>query len=204
MTDSKTLNKPRKQARQARSRATQEAVLEAAARILETQGAQNLNTNAIAELAGVSVGSLYQYFPNKEAILATIMRNKRRDLLENMRKALHETKQASAEDAVDAVMRAGLMHQFARPTLAMRLEYLEPQLGLKDESAELSTQMAELIISVARRIQPDAGPEEARDIVAVCKGIINSAALAGEPGGEALFRRCHRAVLGYLRQSRSD
>lgn len=204
MTESKTLNTPRKQARQARSRATQEAVLEAAARILETQGAQHLNTNAIAELAGVSIGSLYQYFPNKEAILATIMRNKRRDLLDNMQKALRETENATAEDAVYAMLRAGLMHQFARPTLAMRLEYLEPQLGLTDETAELSAQMADLIISVARRIQSDAGPEEARDIVAVCKGIINSAALASEPGGEALFRRCQRAVLGYLRQSRPE
>lgn len=58
---SETLPDPRKRPRQARSVATFEAILEAAARILE------INTNAVAELAGVSIGSLYQYFPSKDA-----------------------------------------------------------------------------------------------------------------------------------------
>ena len=59
----------RRRPRQARSRATWEAILEAASQILERRGPAALNTNAIAERAGVSIGTLYQYFADKRAIL---------------------------------------------------------------------------------------------------------------------------------------
>src|SRR5579871_6369668 len=52
----------RRRPRQARSRATWEAIVEAASQILERRGPDALNTNAIAERAGVSIGTLYQYF----------------------------------------------------------------------------------------------------------------------------------------------
>lgn len=57
---------------QGRSKATVEAVLEAGARLLLSIGYDKASTNKIAELAGVSVGSLYEYFPGKEAIFAEI------------------------------------------------------------------------------------------------------------------------------------
>ena len=59
----------RKQPRQARSADVVAAILEAAARVLATEGAQRFTTARVAERAGVSIGSLYQYFPNKAAIL---------------------------------------------------------------------------------------------------------------------------------------
>jgi len=59
----------RKTPRQARARATVDAILFAAAHILKTQGQPGFTTNRIAEVAGVSIGSLYQYFPNKQAII---------------------------------------------------------------------------------------------------------------------------------------
>lgn len=59
----------RRRPKQARSRATCDAILEAAAQILERDGATGFNTNAVAERAGVSIGTLYQYFPDKQAIL---------------------------------------------------------------------------------------------------------------------------------------
>lgn len=60
---------PRKQPRQARSARVVEAILEAAVRVLSRDGAAAFTTIRVAEQAGVSVGSLYQYFPNKQAIL---------------------------------------------------------------------------------------------------------------------------------------
>ena len=65
---------PRKKPKQERSAATVEAILEATARILSREGRARLSTNRVAELAGVSVGSLYQYFPNKESLVAELAR----------------------------------------------------------------------------------------------------------------------------------
>jgi AcrR family transcriptional regulator len=64
---------PRKQPRQERSQATVEAILTATARILVKEGFDRASTNRIAEQAGVSIGSLYQYFPSKEALVTTLM-----------------------------------------------------------------------------------------------------------------------------------
>ena len=60
---------PRKRPRQQRSRATVEAILEATARVLAADGLEAASTNRVAAVAGVSVGSLYQYFPNREALV---------------------------------------------------------------------------------------------------------------------------------------
>ena len=64
---------PRKRPSQGRSRFTVRQIVEAAARVFEEQGYVGTTTNHIAERAGVSIGSLYQYFPNKEAILAVLL-----------------------------------------------------------------------------------------------------------------------------------
>ena len=59
----------RRRPKQSRSRATCEAILEAASQILERSGPAGFNTASVAERAGVSIGTLYQYFPDKQAIL---------------------------------------------------------------------------------------------------------------------------------------
>ena len=70
----KSLYLLRKNPIQRRSKATVEAVLEAGARLLLTIGYDKASTNKIAEKAGISIGSLYEYFPGKEAIFAEIRR----------------------------------------------------------------------------------------------------------------------------------
>lgn len=57
---------------QARARASYEAILEAAFQILDDEGLDRLNTNLVAERAGVSIGTLYQYFSNRDEILAEL------------------------------------------------------------------------------------------------------------------------------------
>jgi AcrR family transcriptional regulator len=65
--------RPRKEPTQERARFTVNAILDAVARIV-AEGEERLNTNLAAKRAGVSVGSLYQYFSSKEALLAALMR----------------------------------------------------------------------------------------------------------------------------------
>jgi AcrR family transcriptional regulator len=70
----KRLDSQRRSPRRAGSQATVEAIFEATARILQSDGRAGLNTNRIAERAGVSIGALYGYFPNKDAILLAMAR----------------------------------------------------------------------------------------------------------------------------------
>lgn len=76
----------RRRPRQTRARETCAAIFEAAAQILEREGERAFNTNRIAERAGVSVGTIYQYFPDKEAILVAMARaEQERIAAENVR-----------------------------------------------------------------------------------------------------------------------
>jgi AcrR family transcriptional regulator len=81
---------PRKSASQKRSLATVAALLDATARVLTRQGYDRASTNRIAATAGVSVGSLYQYFPNKEALVAALVARHNREMLQLLRVALTE------------------------------------------------------------------------------------------------------------------
>jgi AcrR family transcriptional regulator len=87
---STTTLKPRRSPRQARSRDTVEAILEAAAQVFERHGYAAGTTNRIAERAGVSIGSLYQYFPNKGAIVVELTRRHMTETRAVARPALQE------------------------------------------------------------------------------------------------------------------
>ncbi len=190
---------PRKQGRQARAKATASDIVEAAARILEGERMDTLNTHRIAERAGVSIGSLYQYFPNKEAILASLVRRERSNLLADVQRIAAGAAGTAAK--IDALIDAGLEHQFARPRLALQLEYIEQTLDIGPEAQELATRLADTITDIVRAHAPHADRNAARDIVAICHAIINTAAITGETDTKGLRQRLQRAVYGYLGES---
>lgn len=80
--------KPRKEANQERAKATVDAIMRATAHILVKRGYQATTTNAVALAAGVSIGSLYQYFPNKEAIVAALLDAHLEETQEWLRRAM--------------------------------------------------------------------------------------------------------------------
>lgn len=98
----------RKQPRQARSTELVAAILEAATQVLAKEGAQRFTTARVAEKAGVSVGSLYQYFPNKAAILFRLQSDEWRQTTEMLRDILED-----ADRPPPARLRA-LVHAFIR------------------------------------------------------------------------------------------
>jgi AcrR family transcriptional regulator len=101
----------RKEPRQARARATVEAILEAAARILDRQGWARFTTNAVADAAGVGIGSLYQYFPNKLALVEAILRRHFDDVLAALRIAdEHAIHGARVDGLVSGMIAAHAIH----------------------------------------------------------------------------------------------
>jgi AcrR family transcriptional regulator len=79
---------PRKAASQERSRLTVDALLEATTRVLLKEGYDRASTNRIAEVAGVSIGSLYQYFPSKEALVGAVIDRHMQEISQVTRSAL--------------------------------------------------------------------------------------------------------------------
>lgn len=79
----------KKQPRQARAKATVDSICVAAARLLEKEGYESVTTNRVAERAGVSVGSLYEYFPNKQSIVASALAMTLREIIDEIGSSLH-------------------------------------------------------------------------------------------------------------------
>jgi AcrR family transcriptional regulator len=84
----RTPTSPRRLPRSQLGTATVEAILASVVQILERDGLDRLTTNHVAELAGVSIGSLYQYFPNKEALIGAVQDRYAEDTLARVRAAL--------------------------------------------------------------------------------------------------------------------
>ncbi|HEY4343582.1 MAG TPA: TetR/AcrR family transcriptional regulator [Parvibaculum sp.] len=78
---------PKKLPKQTRSKASFEAIIDASAQLLRASPYEALTTNHIAERAGVSIGTLYEFFPNKEAIIAALTARLMKRLVENMQEA---------------------------------------------------------------------------------------------------------------------
>lgn len=187
---------PRKQGRQSRAKATEDAIVEAAARLLEQSPLSILTTNKVAEVAGVSIGSLYQYFPNKEAILVALIRRERSQLFADVKLIAQSRNDPKAK--IEALIDAGLKHQFARPQLALQLEYFEQTLDLSNEAQELSTQLSATISDIIKERAPSTDAHAARDVVAICQALINAAGMANETNLPKLRQRVLKAVEGYL------
>lgn len=108
---------PKKQPRQARSKFTVSAIKEAATHILREAGLAEFNTNAVAERAGVSIGSLYQYFPTKEALIAEIKRGHFAHLRSLMKESYEQAKDGTLEQIVDSFIRASIAAHQSDPQL---------------------------------------------------------------------------------------
>src|SRR4051794_10665838 len=92
--------------RQQRAQHKVELILEAAMRLLDRGGLAGLTTNAVAETAGVSIGTLYQYFPNKEAILEALADREMAALSARVLAVLQDRSVASPRERIGHILRA--------------------------------------------------------------------------------------------------
>jgi AcrR family transcriptional regulator len=113
----KPLVKPRKNASQERSRATVDALVEATARILVREGFDKASTNHIAEVAGVSIGSLYQYFPGKEALVAAVITRHNHEIMQTVRGELADAMRLPIEPAVRKLVAVAVKAHQVNPKL---------------------------------------------------------------------------------------
>jgi AcrR family transcriptional regulator len=199
MDDSPTRRIPQ----QARSRKRWDAILNAAERLLAKEGYDNVTTNAIAAEAGVSIGSLYQYFGNKEGIVRTIAER----YLERMA-GLH--REVLADDALAEMPLPLMLDRMIDPFVAFHLQnpaFGQLMLG-SDVSDELAAATADMDEAVIERIRqmitlrvPGISPGRATLMARTCKAMVKAlfALLEGNPDDrEALVGEVKRLFTLYL------
>lgn len=191
----------RKQPHQARSQATVEAIVEAAAHLIGCKGLDGFNTNAVAERAGVSIGSLYQYFPNKDAIMAALIRRTQEERAVALGAVLAQP-HASLADLVRAVVSAVNRQHREQSLLAAAIDHEEARLPVQGEiDGYLDGAGAALRAVFARypaelvNVDP---ARAARTLPALVRSVVDSWANLDPPQPHIAEEEAVRAVCGYL------
>lgn len=163
------LKTPRRQPRQARALATRAAIFEAATQILESAGEAGFNTNRVAERAGVSIGTLYQYFGSKQAILAAMAREEN----VRVRRELAAQIESTAESPVRLAIRAQIGALPGRPaTRRAALTAIMAEEGVEGIAREGRA---------TSRLLPRMDPFDAFVLDRAVIGVIRAAVLEGSP-----------------------
>ncbi len=122
---------PRKSPRQARAAVTVDAIFEATLQVLLGAGPARLNTTLIAERAGVSVGTLYQYFPNKQALLLAVLERYLDRLMDRLEAACLAAQGGAAEAMTEAAVRAYLAVKAEQPEASRALYFIAMELDVR-------------------------------------------------------------------------
>jgi AcrR family transcriptional regulator len=145
---------------QERARETVEAIIEAAGQLLVTQGRAAVTTNAVAERAGVSIGSLYQYFANKEAIFAALQKKHRHQMMP----LIHHALASLADPAVAIVertivlMRAMIeLHQDDPARMRVLAHELDERMS-SEEIEEFTDRLARILGARSGRSETEVRP----------------------------------------------
>ncbi|MEZ4451421.1 MAG: TetR family transcriptional regulator [Nannocystaceae bacterium] len=198
----------RRQPKQARSARRREELLAVAGRLLDEIGAEATTTTAIAEAAGASIGTVYEYFPHREALLRALLDGYRARLRAAVEAALAGADPGSWRDAagrcVDAFVR------FYRREPGYRVLWLESQTtpALREAGEAWGAEFSAVIGARLREAAPALRPARARAIARVAVHLISSLtslALAGPASQRASTLREARAALeAYLERALNE
>lgn len=167
MAKAKLATKPRKSPSQERSRATVDAIMQASTYILNEVGWGGLNTNAIAERAGVNIASLYQFFPNKQAVIAELQRRHATSIHADIQHVLKSmSKQPTLRAALTAIVEMVVKKHQSAPEVhkAISEELPLSQRCTQDDQGEMLKQMLNALLPFMKNV-PD--PELATYMVGI-------------------------------------
>jgi AcrR family transcriptional regulator len=161
MTDRKSASiSSRKQPQQARSSALVAAILDAAVQVLAKEGAQRFTAARVAEKAGVSVGSLYQYFPNKAAILFRLQSDEWRQTSELLRGILEDVRRSPPE-RLRTLVHAFIRSECEEAAVRVALDDAAPLYRDAPEAQEAKASSERTVQVFMREALPEA-PEASR------------------------------------------
>ena len=141
----RTLTSPRKMAVQDRAKATVDALLAATARVLVKEGYDRASTNKIADAAGVSIGSLYQYFPSKEALVAAVIDRHTGEMMDVVRSALVRVAALPIPEAARELVKVMIDAHRIEPKLHRVLVEQIPRVGNLEDIEKLDEEATALV-----------------------------------------------------------
>ncbi len=194
----------RKEPAQGRSRATVDAILEAAARVLVERGYEEMNTNLVAEAAGVSVGSLYQYFPHKDSLIAELIDRRADAEREFMAQWIAGLEPTSLEVVFERVVRGTLAFRATDPEVHGALLRQMPHIGRFDQlriQVEAVTDRLLPLLEAFRHELPGGDVQMARFVLVNTIHSLTHDGVLQPPSGvddDRLTEAVMRIVRGYL------
>ena len=200
--------KPRKLASQERSRATVDALAEATARILVKEGFDKASTNRIAEVAGVSVGSLYQYFPSKEALVAAVVERHQQEIMQTVRSELADISTQPVKKAIRALVAVAVKAHRVDPKLHRVLAEQIPRVGELEKLETFNRENFTLFRTYLERHQDELRVDDLDLASFICvtsiealthNAVLHYSKMLSDEGMEVLIDEAARMVTAYLK-----
>jgi AcrR family transcriptional regulator len=201
----KPSTKPRKLPQQDRSKFTVAAILEATTHILVEEGYAKTNTNRIAERAGISIGSLYQYFPNKQALMTALIDQHSQEMAELVQTKLNLLFDSPPEIVVPALVNAAIAAHTINPRLHQVLSEEIPRSGRSPQMQQADESIAKLLRAYLNHWRDLIQPQNIEMTVFMLSRTVESlchAAVIEQPNfsiDSQFEREVSRMLLSYLR-----
>ena len=189
---------PRRKPTQARSKYTVDLILDVAAEVLDRGGKKSYTTNRIAEVAGISIGSFYQYFSSKDAVTVALLEREASDTVKQIEAALAEP---DADRALTRLIDVAVQHQLGRPQLARTLDDEQKRLGAAAQISASAKGAVMLIIQFfidRHGFSPERARNVAIDLIGIIRTLTDAAGSRNEQNPAFLRRTIEGAVRGYL------
>jgi AcrR family transcriptional regulator len=186
-------------------------ILQAAARVLQQHSLAGFNTNRVADVAGISVGSLYQYFPNKAAVVAALVEQFQAELALSVEQAVASHANGPLPAALEALAEVAIGHQYGNSVLAAALDAEELRLPLADRIDPARHRMGMAVHGLLAQHWSTVPAHVVKDCLVIAKALVEADAPSAANANEApqaapagLKRRVVAALLGYLQHSCTD
>jgi AcrR family transcriptional regulator len=194
----------RRKPTQGRAQVTVDAMLDAAIKLLKRGGASSITTNRIAETAGVSIGSVYQYFPDKRAIFIALHERHIRQVDEVMQRRLAESAEATLEELIAALIDGIIEAHTTDPELSDLLHAEVPHRadGTRDFSIRLHGAFRTALAAHAKEFGGRNDLDMRAFFVSNMVDALGHAIVLRRPPGSSLSRaraELVRSILAYLR-----
>jgi AcrR family transcriptional regulator len=193
---------PRKRPKQDRSMFMVETILQAATRVLSAESLAGFNTNRVAEVAGISVGSVYQYFPNKSALVVELLEREHIKLCAQIEQCIEKCRGKSLRYSIARLAKIAVDHQHGDAIFAAALDHeerrLPSQISLANFQQRIILALNELMRRHQARLPVDLPSQAASDCLVIAKALVESEQVNSPAQKLRLRRRVTRALFGYL------